>query len=162
MPEAAFMMVDNVVVFDHARHTLKVLTQCKLPRSATGSAPGSSVASTTLPAEYEAAKARISAIMRRIELGRPLDTSPGSPTKSAPASGSGDHMGASSGDGNGFGSSSTSDGGSGMGDPDLDLSGASSKALSREAWEASSNAGRAGYEGFVGSLKKHIVAGDII
>ena len=32
----------------------------------------------------------------------------------------------------------------------------------REDWEASSNVGREGYEGFVRSLKEHICAGDII
>jgi len=120
MPEAAFMLVDDVVVFDHARHTLKIVSHCPVPTPDDAKAAASSV-EEELKRAYNAAKRRIAAIARKIEAGKPSEGSTAAKSTHAP-----------------------------------------SDVMSRDAWESTSNAGKKGYEGFVRSLKKHIVAGDII
>jgi anthranilate synthase component 1 len=141
LPEAVFMFVSSMLVFDRASHTIKVVAHCKVPTAG--------ASADDWAASYEAASSQIKELVTRLSQPLPADPSlvsravvskriPEPPqTAAAAAAGSDD------------------------GHRDT-ASSAKSAALDYGAWEAKSNVGRAGYEGFVSALQKHIVAGDII
>lgn len=165
VPEAVFMLADELVVFDHVRHTIKVVAHVRIPRLAGAGAGGATPAAGAAPAQrsydagaladaFRGAVSRIDAMCRRLAAPLPQDVTAPVPTSagmmspqrgsvpapaSAAAMGAGAQPGAALSDSNSSGSSSD-----------------------EWEWERCSSVGRSGYEGFVRSLKGNIVDGDII
>jgi anthranilate/para-aminobenzoate synthase component I len=135
IPEAAFLLCDDLLVFDHVRHTIKVVAHLRMAApDAAAAAAAAAAGDALLPrAVVEAAHADACARVQRIcaRLAGPL-----------PAHG-GDGGTAPSGP---MPLRRAARGGGGGG---LDF-------------DAASNMGRGGYEAAVRSLKSHIVAGNII
>jgi len=123
IPDSLFMLCDTIVVFDHVRHSIKVVSHCRLD---TGD----------LAAAYATALARVDAVVQSLAKPLPssLQTIRSSPRRHAPETATSNASAAAK---TGSGSSSSS-------------------------MEHCSNIGKDGYEGFVKSLKAHIVDGDII
>lgn len=124
IPESTFLLCLSAVVFDHVRHTLKVVSHCRLDTE-------------DLDAEYAATAQRVQDLVRRVARGRAADSSSTSSSTSSASATATDEV------------------------VDEVDEGRTAEER-REAWARTSNVGREGYEGFVDSLKRHIVAGDII
>lgn len=146
IPAALFMLVDTVVVFDHVRHTIKVVSYARLPEGLSSKTPTIILESAVAEAHNAAAKV-IDSIAHC--LAGPVPPAASAPRASAaapllrPAPWSPPRANAQ-----------------------LDLSGAiaaaSSGAPSPLTWAKCSNVGQQGYEAMVLNLKEHIVEGDII
>ena len=154
VPEAIFMMVDELVVFDHVRHTIKVVAHVRIPvseESSSGSG-GEAYDAVALANAYDHALGRIEAMCQRLAAPLPpAVTAPVPTVLLSPPRNSypGNSSSVGAGGAAAQGSSSASAAASAAAASDLD-------------WEKSSNVGRSGYEGFVTSLKGNIVEGDII
>ena len=168
LPESIFMLCDALVVFDHVRHTIKVVAHCRLPiPAAAGAAASADDADAALATAYGDACRRIDALCAR--LGDPLPTEytqrggaavvptlPPTPLRSAADAGR-------------EGAVSVPElplppavNGAGGKAPAVAASSSVSSPTEDFDWEAGSNVGRAGYESMVTSLQTHITAGDII
>jgi len=161
IPEAVFMLCDDLLLFDHVRHTIKVLSHLRLPNpraaaaaaaAAAGSDGGEVVSAAAVGEAYAAACGRIDAICARLAgpLPRAFDSeeghaphAPGSPEPVRRGGGQ-DH------------------GHAGTALHVLPAAGSAAATGSSADLEGGSNMGRAGYEAAVASLKGHIVEGDII
>ncbi|KAA0171033.1 hypothetical protein FNF28_01038 [Cafeteria roenbergensis] len=142
VPEAVFMMTSSMLVFDRARHSIKVVAHCPVPQG------GASESDEAWAAAYASAGARIAELVAR--LAAPVPAGSGcrtrvvSPSLIAPPKATEGSL-----------ESAAAAGGS-------TAASAKSASMDYAAWESRSNVGREGYEGFVRSLKESIVAGDII
>jgi len=169
VPEALFMLIDTMVVFDHVRHTIKVVAHARLP--------GAQGDAAALAAAYAAACAEIDALQLQLAAPVPpmqLLAAPG--LQSPQRAGSGGGGGSSSSSSISSSSSSSSSEGSAAArasrsypsSPSSPRPAAApaaappSQPASAFAWEAHSNLGRQGYEDIVRTLQGHIVDGDII
>ena len=65
IPEAVFMLCDDLVVFDHVRHTVKVVSHLRIAVAAPAPAPTTRAA---VEAAYAAAAARIARICERLAM----------------------------------------------------------------------------------------------
>ena len=135
-PESVFMMVDALVIFDHVRHTIKVVAHAPVRAE---SSSGSSWSKESVAAAYAVACAKIDAISAR--LSAPLHPSHLAPRATPPSPALAGRASAASAAAAAAAHPSRT--------PDFD-------------WEGSSNMGKAGYEGVVVKLKEHILDGDII
>lgn len=142
VPEAVFLQCDDLLLFDHVRHTIRVVVHIRLANPAAGSAAaagGASAASSAdearglgfdraaVAAAYAGAVERIAAISAALAGPLPAGFSSG-PRHS----------------------------------PSAPLSPSAAAAGATRDLEAGSNMGRAVYEDAVRNLKGHIVEGDII
>lgn len=144
VPEAVFLQCDDLLLFDHVRHTIRVVVHIRLEApadAAAGSAAAAAEGATrtvnfdraTVAAAYAGAVERIAAISAA--LAGPLPASFASGPRhspSAPLS------------------------------PASSASGSAAASAGARDLEAGSNMGRAVYEDAVRTLKGHIVEGDII
>jgi anthranilate synthase component 1 len=154
IPEALFMFVDTLVVFDHVRHTVSIVAHGALPPHEEGaSAEARAVA---VAAAYRGACDAINTLRDRLAGPLPTSTMPLKGTaknftppralkSSPPRIESLMRKGGDAVVGGGGGS----DGGSGGDAPSF-------------SWEACSNLGRQGYEDAVRALQRNIFEGDII
>ena len=176
LPESIFMLCDDLVVFDHVRHTIKVVAHCRVPPPPPS--PGDEE-SGALEKAYASACARIDALCTR--LAGPLPASftqrgsasmlpaaappPPTPTRTPLPAKRGGAVGAPAEGAQPPAPSSPSLGG-GMQPLSSSAPSTSSSSSSSSSgefdWEAGSNVGRTGYEGMVTSLQSHITEGDII
>ena len=160
VPEALFMLIDTMVVFDHVRHTIKVVAHARLP-----GAPGDAAA---LAAAYAAAAGEIEALQLQLAAPVPPMQLLSAPGLQSPQRGGGGGGGGGSAASRSYPSSPSSPRGLAAAQPVLQpspLHPAGAPPLpppSAPAWEAHSNLGREGYEGIVRTLQGHIVDGDII
>jgi anthranilate synthase component 1 len=132
IPEAIFMFCDQMIIFDHARHTIKVVAHARIPIN-----DGSGDLAPVISEQYSKACAAIDEVCRH--LSRPLQASssaaPGRLLPPAEMS-------------------------SPVRKPHSSAGPASAR--SAFDWEEASNMGREGYESSVRFLKNHIYEGDII
>ena len=144
IPDALFMLVDTVVVFDHVRHTIKVVSYARLPERLGCDGNGLlSPADAAVAVADAYAKAAGVIDTLALCLAGPVPPSSLCPRPAAlaqlrPAPWS---------------------------SPPRFLSGAPDETgsdLKVIDWEAGSNVGKEGYEAMVRNLKKHIVEGNII
>lgn len=151
IPEALFMLVDTLVVFDHVRHTIKVVSHMDIPVGWGGEG-----GAAALEAAYGAACAKIEAL--QAFLAHPVTVpqsqllpliSPISPPRGSRQRGDSTPPPDSS-------------SGSGGGDSPTAVSSGSGSGQDFASWEGFSNVGQAGYEGMVHRVKEHIVEGDVI
>ncbi|NJP05606.1 MAG: anthranilate synthase component I [Chloroflexaceae bacterium] len=77
MPEGVWMFVDTLLIFDHLRHKIKVLSHVHLDED-------------DLEAEYARAVGRIETLVARLQQGRPPETNPDQQSSAAPATPSGE------------------------------------------------------------------------
>ena len=149
IPEAAFLLCDDLLVFDHVRHTIKIVAHMRMEAGA-GGAPH--LSRTIIDAAHAAACSRIAAICER--LAGPLPARDGgAPTSPVPLRRTGGPSAATVAAGTGEGLASVA----------AVATGAEAAAPPPAVdCDAASNMGRTGYEGAVRSLKEHIVAGNII
>jgi anthranilate synthase component 1 len=172
VPEAVFMLADELVVFDHVRHTIKAVAHVRVPgRTAGEDGAGAAGAydAPALAAAYADAVQRVETLCRRLAAPLPVGQTtphaatavPTTPIKTAAPAPPADAEAA----GGGAGATPP------LPPPAVATSAAAAAASGSVAaaaaaegfdWESSSNVGRAGYEGFVASLKGRIVEGDII
>ena len=160
LPEALFMLVDTLVVFDHVRHTVMVLAHARLPALEAG---GGAEHAAAVADAYAAACASIDALHACLEGPLPLAPPPSVPLTASPAlrpvlhSPSRRIVATAEGEGRQGGE---------VGAAAAAAAPVGASALAAAAaefdWEGASNTGREGYEGFVVDLKGHIVEGDII
>jgi len=133
IPEALFMIVDTMVVFDHVRHTIKVVSQMDIPAEGGPSSEGA----------YASACEKIDALQNHLAAPLPATTkllpliSPVSPPRSFQRSGTR------------------------CSSPTPPMVSQTPPAASRD-WDAFSNVGREGYEAMVHKIKNHIIDGDVI
>lgn len=136
IPDAVFLIANTVVVFDHVRHTIKIVGHASVSPTATVA---------EIDAAYAAACADIEGVLAR--LSRPLSfrlqAPPSSPLGKTQAAGGGAAAVASPSTG-------------------APATGSLSESQPTFDWSAASNMGRAGYEGAVRSLQDHVVNGNII
>eukprot|EP00939_MAST-03C_sp_MAST-3C-sp1_P002378 g2378.t1 len=133
IPESLFMLCDTIVVFDHVRHSLKIVSHCRL---GTGD----------LSKAYEDAVSRIDQVVETLSRPLPIHSFPvmcGSPRGTSSGSSSAASKRSDSND------AAPSNRGSG-------------ETKTRTHLEKLSNVGQSGYENFVRSLKDDISKGNII
>ena len=145
IPDAIFLIANTVVVFDHVRHTIKIVGHASV-------APTASVAE--IDTAYATACADIEGVLAR--LSRPLSFRLQAPPSSP------------------IGKTQAAGGGAAAAHPSsptalpvpLAVASPTRSSLSEPQqtfdWDAASNMGRAGYEGAVRSLQEHVVNGNII
>jgi anthranilate synthase component 1 len=157
VPEALFMLIDTMVVFDHVRHTIKVVAHARLP--------GAQGDATALAAAYAAACAEIDAL--QLQLAAPV---PPMQLLAAPGLQSPQRAGSSS-EGSAAAARASRSYPAAPPSPRPSAAPAAAAAAAATApppqpaafaWEAHSNLGREGYEDIVRTLQGHIVDGDII
>ena len=149
IPDALFMLVDTVVVFDHVRHTIKVISYARLPERLGCAKPLTmDEASAAVAVAYSSAASVIdtlalclagpvppSSLTPRPAASALLRPAPWSPPRTIPPTTS-------------------------IPSPPTDnLNDGQSKLID---WTSGSNVGKEGYESMVRNLKGHIVEGDII
>ena len=153
VPESVFQLVDALVVFDHVRHTIKVVAHARLAPLDGGDAIAAGASADA--AAYAAACRRIDDLC--VRLSGPLPRAYSYPCASAPPAAPATPLRA--------GSTSFDDAGDSGGlalPPTAASAAATASAEVPFDWEASSNVGKRGYEGMVTGLQAHIVDGDII
>ncbi len=189
IPEALFMFVDTLVVFDHVRHTVTIVAHAALPPPEKGAT--AEVRASAVAAGYRGACAAINSLRDRLagplpqsikalagtaKVFTPPKASPFTPSRpgTVPGGGGGGYGGGDGGSGSGCdGGGGGGDGGGGGGGGDGGGGGnggstgvppptAAVASTAAFPWESYSNMGREGYENAVRSLQKNIFAGDII
>lgn len=141
IPESVWMIADEVVVFDHVRHTIKVVAHAHLPTLPPSSSSSVPEYEAAVAQEYASACARIDVLHTVLSGPIPPSTRDGNTTSTLPAAAAPPASPARP------GASSTPSGTTGAAD---------------WAWTAASNVGQVGYEDMVRSIQSHIVEGDII
>ena len=147
IPESAWMICTSLLVFDHVRHTIKVVAHVKV-----GGGAAAAAAVGDIRGAYEEAARQIDEMVNRLAGSVPVQANlrnSGAPSKMLAEK-------AAEGGGGGGG------GGGGSGSESKDETHDTIGSWTAAEMEEASNVGRAGYEGFVKSLKGHIVQGDII
>ena len=156
IPMSAWMICSSLLVFDHVRHTIKVVAHVTIDRRAGRGGGGLAAgvpSAEELGTAYQTASAQIDELVARL-------AGPVPPQRRAPQPAGSPHKSSRSGFG-GDGAATAATAAAGTSSSSSSSSG-SMGGWSREEMEAASNIGRAGYEGFVDSLKGHIKNGDII
>jgi anthranilate synthase component I len=135
LPEAVFMLVSSMLVFDRASHTIKVVAHCRIPKDG-----------SPLSGAYDAAVARLEELISRLLAPMPA-TAPRAmvlPPRVAPTF------------------PGSSGGASSSGAARDTAASALSSSINYSEWDKRSNMGKDGFEAVVRSLKEHVVGGDII
>lgn len=164
IPEACFMLCDTLVIFDHVRHTIKIVAHARIPEGCSFLQDDGATPSFELSDSYAAACERIEILYARLNQPIPADDVTPMPATLPQPPPSPGRTGVGSPPVTAVAASDPSDVGGGALNNDTNHSSSADRALDGSAfdWQRSSNVGQGGYETMVRSLKSHIVDGDII